>query len=313
VRDVTTILQGPAPPGMALRQAALGDVPMVYDQANGKRPPQLQARDLEIMSALWRYDLLTTNQIGFVWWEGRHPSRAQIRLAELSNAGLLARFRPLIRRGRHQWIYQLARDGFRAAQQRVGVDGAYVDPAARWSDQWAVDMRRVQHQLRVNGWILAYRHMLGSAAVDWLGRREARMQPEEEAEGVAPDAAILIELEPRSAPLELLVELARDERPMRLAQRLQRYGELLAGGWRSLPRHRRPEQQPAAVFVGAGYREVEQLIRAADAALRASGPGVRDRLLFCAEPDLHAGSARAWMLPPAGEPTAREVRLPGAR
>ena len=75
------MLQGPAPPGMALRQAALGDVPMVYDQANGKRPPQLQARDLEIMRALWRYDLLTTNQIGFAWWEGRHPSRAQIRLS----------------------------------------------------------------------------------------------------------------------------------------------------------------------------------------------------------------------------------------
>lgn len=322
-----TTARSTQPPGMALRQPELGDVPIVYDKASHKSPPQLQARDLEIMRGLWRYDFLTTSQIGFEWWAGCHPSRPQIRLAELSGAGLLARFRPLVRRGRHQWIYQLARDGFRAAQQREGPAGPYVDPAVRWSDQWAVDMRRVQHQLRVNGWMLAYRRLLGADAIDWLGRREARIAPDaaDDAEptGVAPDAAVLIELDPRAAPLELLVELAREERPIRLAERLNRYCRLLDEGWRSLPRARRADQPPAAVFIGAGYRDVERLIRAADTELAesasdATGAGARERLLFCAEPDVHTGSLRAWMLPSepaggraAGEFTAREVRLPG--
>jgi hypothetical protein len=308
-----TSARSPQPPGMALRQAELGDVPIVYDQGRRKRPPQLQARDLELMRALWRHDFLTTTQIGFEWWPGRHPSRAQIRLAELTSAGLLARFRPLVRRGRHQWIYQLARDGFRAAQHREGPDGAYVDPAARWSDQWAVDMRRVQHQLRVNGWMLAYRHVLGTSAVDWLGRREARMYPETEAPGVAPDAALLVELDPRAAPLELLVELARDERPVRLAERLRHYDALLSDGWRSVPRERRPERPPAAVFIGAGYRDVERLLRAA--ATELTSAEARERVLFCAEPDVHTANRRAWLLPAerseADEFTAREVRLPG--
>jgi Replication-relaxation len=307
----------PRSAGVALRQAAIGDVPIVYDRPGGKRTPQLQARDLEIMRALWRHDFLTTTQIGFEWWAGRHPSRAQIRLAELSGAGVLARFRPLVKRGRHQWIYQLARDGFRAAQHREGPDGPYVDPDARWSDQWAVDMRRVQHHLRANGWTLAYRHVLGTAAVDWLGRREARLYPVTEtgeAPGVAPDAAVLVELDPRAAPLELLVELAREERPIRLAERLRHYDAVLHEGWRSVPSPSRPERPPAAVVVGAGYRDVERLLRAADAEL--IHPDARERMLFCAEPDIHAGSLRAWLLPsepPTGarQLVAREVRLPG--
>lgn len=313
---------------MALRQPELGDVPIIYDRQPRRSVPQLQARDLEIMRALWRYDFLTTSQIGVEWWAGNHASRPQIRLAELSGAGLLARFRPLVRRGTHQWIYQLARDGFRAAQQREGPDGVYVEEGARWSDRWAVDMRRVQHQLRVNGWMLAYRHVLGTAAIDWLGSREAGAAPErddDEGAGVAPDAGALIELDPRAAPLELLIELARDERPARLADRLHRYLEFLGGGWRAVRRPRRAERPPAVAFVARGYRDVDRLLRAADVELTGD-PGsdaigeVRERVLFCAEPDLHTGSLRAWTLPPeppasraSPEFTAREVRLPGAR
>ncbi|MGH2763102.1 MAG: replication-relaxation family protein [Thermoleophilaceae bacterium] len=314
------------PPGMVLRQPELGDVPIVYDRQRRRAVPQLQARDLEIMRALWRYDFLTTSQIGFEWWAGRHPSRPQIRLAELSGAGLLARFRPIVRRGTHQWIYQLARDGFRAAQRHEGPDGTYVDEGERWSDRWAVDMRRVQHQLRASGWMLAYRHLLGAAAIDWLGSREARAVPESddgEGAGVAPDAALLIELDPRGAPLELLVELAREERPARLAERLRRYAGLLSGGWQAVLRPRRAERPPAVVFVARGYRDVDRLLRAADGELVGDSAGeaeagMRERVLFCAEPDLHTGSLRAWVLPPdppaarsSREFRAREVRLPG--
>lgn len=322
--DRATRDRPPLAPGMALRQAELGDVPIIYDRQRRKAAPQLQARDLEIMRALWRYDFLTTSQIGVEWWAGCHPSRPQIRLAELNGAGLLARFRPLVRRGTHQWIYQLARDGFRAAQQREGPDGPYLDEAVRWSDRWAVDMRRVQHQLRANGWMLAYRRLLEGAAVDWLGRRESRVAPEGDAEaaGATPDAAALIELDPRAAPLELLIELARDERPARLVQRLRHYAGLLSGTWKAVPRLRRAERPPAVAFVGGGYRDVDRLLRTADTELvhgsADESARIRERVLFCAEADVHTGSLRAWMLPPeppaartSPEFTAREVRLPG--
>src|SRR3954471_17472156 len=99
-------------PGLALWRSDLAGAPIVYDNPRRRQVPQLQARDMEIMRALWRYTYLTTSQIGDTWWSERHPSRVQIRLTELAGAGLLARFRPLVKRGTHQWIYQLARKGF---------------------------------------------------------------------------------------------------------------------------------------------------------------------------------------------------------
>jgi len=318
------------------RQESLAGAPIVYDRVQRRPAPQLQARDLEIMRALWRYDFLTTSQIGAEWWAGCHHSRPQIRLAELTGAGLLTRFRPLVRRGTHQWIYQLARAGFREAQRCYGPDGAYIDETLRWSERRAVDMRAVEHELRVNEWMLAYRRVVGGRVVDWLGRREARAAPAEaerdpqtEAMAVAPDAAALIELNPRSAPLELLVELEREERPVRLAERLRRYDALLSEWWRSVPRFRLGERAPAVLFVAPSYRNAERLLRAADVELVKPAPEgavppaqaeapAREQALFCAEPDVQRGSLRAWMLPaqPPGargseDFTAREVRLPG--
>ena len=59
---------------------------------------------------------------------------------------------------------------------------------------------------------------------------------------------------------------------------------------------------------------LDALLRAADVVLQGAA---RTRLLFCAEPDLHRGDPRAWMLPPhppgqrgAAHFTATVVALP---
>ena len=274
---------------------------------------------MEIMRALWRYAFLTTAQIGETWWPDRHPSRPQIRLAELAGARLLARFRPLVKRGTHQWIYQLARDGFRAAQTSYGPDGTYIDEAARWSERRAADMSSVEHVLRVNGWMLAYRLVLGERMLEWRGAREARMVPPGGTTGapddatISPDATALIDLGPQTAPLEVLVELARDERPVRLSERLRRYDGMLGSWWRTVPRLQRAADPPAVVFIAPGYRDVDRLLRSADATVSTA----RARMIFCAEPDLHRGDLRAWLLPPqapqergSSEFTASEIALP---
>jgi Replication-relaxation len=305
----------PLRPGLAVRRTDLADAPIVYDDPPRRAVPQLQARDMEVMRALWRYTFLSTSQIGDTWWPERHPSRPQIRLSELAGAGLLLRFRPLVKRGTHQWIYQLARGGFRAAQKSYGPEGTYIDESARFAERRAADMASVEHALRVNGWMLAYRLFLGDRMLDWRGSREARVLSPDDAreDGVAPDAAALIDLGPTAPPLELLIELRRDERPVRLAERLRRYDELLSEGWRSIPRFQRSTEPPAAMFIAQGYHHVDQLLQAADGLVSAA----RARVIFCAEPDIHRGDLRAWMLPEqtaeqrgSAAFTATEIALP---
>jgi hypothetical protein len=317
----SSLTGSPLRPGLALWRTDLAGAPIVYDSTRRRPVPQLQARDMEIMRALWRYTYLTTSQIGDTWWPERHPSRPQIRLTELAGAALLARFRPLVKRGTHQWIYQLARDGFRAAQRSYGPEGTYVPEDARWSERRAADTASVEHVLRVNGWMLAYRLYLGERLLEWRGAREAPAGQSGDA-GVMPDASALIDVGADAAPLELLVELGRDERPVRLSERLRRYDTLLSGGWRSVPRFQHAGGPPAVGFIARGYRDAERLLRAADATISvssaATGAPARSRVIVCAEPDLHRGDLRAWMLP-AQTPeqrgstdfTAVQVTLPG--
>jgi len=307
----------PLRPGLALRRNDLVGTPIVYDDPPRRRTPQLQARDMEIMRALWHHTFLTTSQVGETWWAERHPSRAQIRLAELAGARLLSRFRPLVKRGTHQWIYQLARDGFRAAQRTYGPGGTYIDEKARWTERRAADIASVEQTLRVNGWMLAYRVVLGDRLLEWRGPRDARVAagdaPDEP--GVTPDAAARIDLGGQAVPLEVLVELGRDERPVRRAERLRRYNDLLNRSWHLVPRFEHAGSPPAVVFIGHRYRDVDVLLRAADATIATPA---RSRLIVCAEPDLHRGALRGWMLP-AHTPdqrgskdfTATEVALPG--
>jgi hypothetical protein len=81
-------------------------------------------------------------------------------------------------------------------------------------------MSSVEHVLRVNGWMLAYRLVLGERMLDWRGPREARVVQRDDTTGassdepgVSPDAEALIDLGAESPPLGFLVELARDASP----------------------------------------------------------------------------------------------------
>ncbi len=59
--------------------------------------------------------------------------------------------------------------------ERYGPDGTYIHEDERWSERRAGDMPAVEQILRVNGWMLAYRFVLGERLLDWRGPREARV------------------------------------------------------------------------------------------------------------------------------------------
>ena len=82
----------------------------------------LQPRDTELLAALGRYRFLTTVQIADLWWPGCALQVVRRRLTRLFESGYVERFRPQTIRGSYQWIYCLARDGHRAAQQSGELD-----------------------------------------------------------------------------------------------------------------------------------------------------------------------------------------------
>jgi hypothetical protein len=140
--------------------------------------PEPQQRDLEILRALYRYRYLTTRQIAETWWPGCHLTRAQVRLRRMHDAGWIDRIRPRLERGSHEWIYLLAREGFRLGQSYVRGAESYIPGEAKWRPRDAVDLNYVWHDLEVNDWMLAYTRLLGEHVADWLGPAEARIEIE---------------------------------------------------------------------------------------------------------------------------------------
>ncbi|MEX0993591.1 MAG: replication-relaxation family protein [Solirubrobacterales bacterium] len=134
-----------------------------------------QARDLEIIRALWRYRFLLTSQIAREWWPGKSLYAAQRRLLRMTAAGWVTRFRPRLSKGMHEWIYQLARKGFDLGRRSWGLDGPYIPPEAKWRPRHVADYNVVQHDLQVNAWVMAYRRLAGNGVVDWLGPDESRV------------------------------------------------------------------------------------------------------------------------------------------
>jgi hypothetical protein len=282
-------------------------------------PVEVQSRDREIMGALWRFDFLTTSQVASMWWEDRDVSRARDRLAQLATAGLLARNRPLARLGTREWIYRLAPAGFRELQR----DGLAVTEDPRWSER-RVQMRRVDHVLRVNDWLIAYAGLVDHRMADWRGPREARSvaagtpaSDEPAPTLVSPDAAAVLRIG-NGAAITLLVELTRPERPIRLAERLRHHASLVG-----LSPRLAGEPVRGTIFVAPTLAAVEQLVRMADRELAipdeiAAVPTARERIVFCARSDVRRGSRRAWLLPAqpperraSPDLTALEVSLPG--
>lgn len=134
-----------------------------------------QARDLEIIRALWRYRFLLTSQIAQEWWPGKSLWATQKRLLRMTAAGWVTRFRPRLSKGKHEWVYELARKGFELGRTWRGLDGLYIPSEAKWRPRHVSDYRVVQHDLQVNAWVMAYRRLIGDEVADWLGPEQGRL------------------------------------------------------------------------------------------------------------------------------------------
>ena len=130
---------------------------------------------------------------------------------------------------------------------------------------------------------------------------------------------------------DLMLELDRTKRPTKNFTKFHRYDALITGWWRAVDRYRKMGESPAVIFICTDEAHAASFMRAADREVtgRLARPGTaegtwpypgRERMLFAAERDVHAGNLRAWKLP--AEPTGsgsraelepREVRLPGGR
>jgi hypothetical protein len=298
-----------------------------------------QARDLEILRALWRYRFLLTSQIARQWWPGKSLYAAQRRLLRMTAAGWVVRFRPRLSKGKHEWIYQLAGRGFELARTCWGLDGPYIPPDAKWRPRHVVDYGVVQHDLQVNAWVMAYRELVGERAIDWLGPDQSRIDVPTKYDNrrfrpvglddatiarsdyrrprdlrlehfapLVPDATVTVYSNPTGCEVDLMIELDRTRRPTKNVDKLRRYDAFLTAWWYLTERYQHAPQPPLVVFVGPAQQQALSLMRMADREItgRLARPGTsqkkwrspgREQMLFAAEPHVHAGSARAWMLP----------------
>jgi hypothetical protein len=238
-----------------------------------------QTRDLAILRALWRYRFLLTSQIAREWWPGCSLWAAQRRLGMMAAAGWVTRIRPRLSKGKHEWVYQLDREGFELARATWGLEGPYIPTEAKWRARHVRDYGVILHDLQVNAWVMAYRELAGDRVIDWLGPDQGRLDvptvyenrrfrpiTAEEVEistysyardlrlgehlrPVVPDATLRLYLEKGACDLDLLIELDRTRRPIKNIDKLHRYDALLTAWWRSHERYRSAKKGPAVVFV----------------------------------------------------------------
>jgi hypothetical protein len=280
-----------------------------------------QARDLEIIRALWRYRFLLTSQIARDWWPGKSLYAAQRRLLRMTAAGWVTRFRPRLSKGKHEWIYELDRKGFELGKKWRGLEGPYVDPDAKWRPRHVTEYSVVAHDLQVNAWVMAYRQLAAEAMLDWRGPDEGRLDVPKTYEDrryrpvtdhdasrelpnyrrvrdlkldhfapVFPDATITLYSDERGTELDLLVELDRTRRPTKNLTKLRRYDAFLSAWWRLTERYQHVAACPYVVFVCPGEDEAMSLMRAADSEVtgRHASPGTA--------PDTWRSPARERML-----------------
>lgn len=297
-------------------------------------PPQhracaLQARDAEILGALGRYRFLTTVQIAELFWS--QDAALQVvrrRMAKLHAAGYVERFRPQTIRGSYQWIYCLARDGHRAAQQ-AGELAAETRFTSR--REQIFDYRYVVHDLRMNDWAIRFQQVAGGYCFRWYGPDECRAEPPrhdrnavplESRRGIhklklttprpiAPDASLEL-LRDKGRTVHLHVEYDRTRRVDKNFEKFWRYENFMCLWWQEDPTARRG--MACVLFLCENEDHLDRFLSAADRELlayrwtqAADGSGVpvfpaRARTYFALTADIYAGSFRAFRVPlyPAG-------------
>jgi hypothetical protein len=309
-------------------------------------PLVVQRRDAAIVRDVWRYKLLSTEQLQELWWPTRSQRAAQKRLTKLFQAGLLERFRPVTRSGTYPWIYQLGPEGHKLLQ------GAGLIPARkRYERRDVYDYTYVLHDLHLNSWVLAYRRALRGALLDWDGEtaieappqaRSAQLRLDDNwsAEGlksprprtVAPDAVLEIARNDGDESRLFLIEYDRTTRVDKNYEKFRRYDAFLTWWWRHTFLLDRGEP-PWVLFICQHETHRDKFLAAADRDLTghlwhpAADPSEkhypgRRRTLFACEADIHAGILEARRVPgyPPGHPgrrgplaEARRVRLPGPK
>jgi hypothetical protein len=297
-----------------------------------------QARDLEIVRGLWRYEALLLSQVQGEWWQGRDVRAARGRLKRLVDAGWIRRFRLRRPHASNEPGYVLARGGFIAGQSHRGPNGPYIPREAKWHERNLADYRVLEHLLQTNAWVLAFRALVGEHVVDWLGEQEGRLEvPTKLSDGrrvevgaedveleryrrvrdlraqdfgrVWPDATLAMDMPDAGRTFDLMIELDRTKRPAKNFDKFRRYDALITAWWRRVERYRKMGESPAAVFVCTDEAQAFAFMKAADHEVtgRLARPGTpesswrspgRERTLFVAERDVHEGSLRAWKLPP---------------
>ncbi len=298
-----------------------------------------QVRDLEIVRALWRHEVLLLSHLWQEWWPDRATRAAQLRLVRLVEAGWLRRFQLQASRGRYEAGYVLARAGFAAGQAHHGPDGPYIPTEAKWQERRIADYRTFEHRLQTNAWVLCFRRLVCDHAVEWRGEREGRLEVPTKLENgrrvpigaedlrseryrrvrdlrgkqfgrVWPDATVTMDMPHRGRRFDLMLELDRTGKPTKNLDKFHRYDALLTGWWQAVERYRRLGEAPAVIFICIDEAKLESFMRAADREVtgRLARPGTpedtwpypgRERMLFCSERDVHEGSLRAFKLPAA--------------
>lgn len=319
---------------------------LAWDTPGERRPCALQPRDAELLGALGRYRFLTTVQIADLFWP--RDSALQVvrrRLAKLHAAGYVERFRPQTIRGSYQWIYCLARDGHRAAQQAGELPAEAKFTPRR---EQIFDYRYVVHDLRMNDWAIAYQELARAYCFRWYGPDECRAEPPKpdrdgrpgystrgvfdlklnSARPIAPDAGFQVLGENR-ATLNLLVEYDRTRRVDKNFEKFCRY-EYFMCTWSA--QHSSVDRGLAcALFLCEDADHLNRFLDAADRELVAriqdtdkNGYPVdyfpaRRRTFFAMASDIYDGSFRAFRVPtfPPGHELAKpddeyqELELPG--
>ena len=298
----------------------------------------LQPRDVAIVRDAWRYKFLTAPQLRELWWPDASIQAADRRLLKLFRAGHLDRLRPYARRGSGSfpWTYHLGEEGHRLLQHAGDI------PERQPYRRRAIfDYSRILHEIQLNAWVLAYRRALGIHFLAWHGettieppprlrRDRERFDDDWSAEGlhddhprhVCPDAIVEIAgAEPNGTSRLILVEYDRTRRLDKNYDKFRRYDAFLTWWWRHTALGHR-ETPPFVMFVCQDDEQRDLFIEAADRQLHGHRwhPDVspdryeyvgRQRMLFAAEVDAHAGVLEARRIPDV--PKGHSGRANGVR
>jgi Replication-relaxation len=316
------------------------------DTRTESTPLPVQRRDAAIVRDVWRYKLLSTEQLRVLWWPTRSERAAQKRLTKLFQASLLERFRPVTRRGSYPWIYQLGPEGHKLLQ-----GAGLIAARQRYERRDVYDYTYVLHDLHLNSWVLAYRRELRGALLEWEGEsaiepppptRNAQLRLDDNwsAEGlraarprtVTPDAVLEIARDDGDGTRRFLIEYDRRTKVDKNYEKFRRYDAFLTWWWRHTPLLDCGEP-PWVLFVCQEQARRDKFLAAADRDLTGHlwHPAVdtseehypgRRRILFAREADIHGGILEARRVPgyPPRHPArrgplaeTRRVRLPGPK